>query len=70
MVRVLLDRGVAQSGAAQGRLVVCGFLLSCRKDFTTRVQVAIRVRLLELGTVRQGRASCRRSNGRTEAGLP
>lgn len=35
---------------------VCWFLTSCRKDFTTRVQVFMWVRLLNLGTVKQGRA--------------
>ena len=33
--------------------VVCGFLTLCRKDFTTQVQVILRVRLLELGVVKQ-----------------
>ena len=36
--------------------IVRGFLTSCRKDFTTRVQVTIRIHLLKLGTVKQGRA--------------
>lgn len=30
----------APGGSGQGHQVVCGFLTSCRKDFTTGVQVA------------------------------
>ena len=43
----------AQCGSASGPPIVCGFLTSCRKDFTARVQVILRVRLLRLGTVKQ-----------------
>ena len=50
---------LAGPGPEQGCLgpaVLCGFLTSCRKDFTTPVQVSMRVRVLKLGTVKQGRA--------------
>ena len=39
--------------ACLGPAVVCGFLTSCRKDFTTGVQVAMKMHLLKLGTVKQ-----------------
>ena len=38
-----------------GLAVVCGFLISCRKLFTTEVQVTMRIHLLKLGTGKQGR---------------
>ena len=41
----------ARSGSASGRLVMCGFLTLCGKDFTTRVQVILRLCLLRLGMV-------------------
>ena len=40
------------------------FLTLCRKDFTTRVQVIMRVCLLKLGTVKQGMSEYRRCNRR------
>ena len=36
--------------------LVCGFLTSCRKGFTTLVQVTMQVCFLKLGTLKQGRA--------------
>ena len=53
-----------------GPAVVCGFLTLCRKDSTTWVQVATRVHLLKLETVKQGRAQHRGSNRGAQAGLP
>ena len=38
-----------------GPAVVCGFLASCKKDFTARGQVPTRIHLLKLGAVKQGR---------------
>lgn len=49
--RVLLDNGPALSGsAAVGAAVVCRFLTSGRKDFTTGVQVRMRIHLSKVGT--------------------
>ena len=42
-------QGLAPSRSASGQPVVRGFLTSGRKDFTTRVQVVLRVCLLKLG---------------------
>ena len=42
----------AWSGWASGRPVLCGFFTLYKKDFTTRVQVILRLRLLRLGTVK------------------
>ena len=52
----LLDRDLALSRSAKDQPVVCGFLTSCRKDFTVRVQVIFRGHLLKLGTVKRRRA--------------
>ena len=62
---MLLDRGLALY-VFMGPAVVCGFLTSCRKDFTTQVQVNVRMHLLKLGMAKQGRAQNR---GNKRAGL-
>ena len=49
--KLSLDGDQAWSRSALGLLVMCGFLTSCRKDFTTQVQVILRIHLLKLGTV-------------------
>ena len=46
----------AQSRSASGRSVVYQFFTSCQKDFTTGIQVILRICFLKLGTVKQGRA--------------
>ena len=53
--RTVTGQGSGPEGVCRGPAVVCAFLTSCRKDFTTRVQVTIRIHLLKLGTVKQGR---------------
>ena len=53
-----------------GPVVACGFLILCKKDFTTRVQVTVRIHLLKLETVKQGNAQHRRTNRKPQAGLP
>ena len=47
--------GTGRELSASGQPVECGFLILCRKDFTTRVQVILRVCLLRLGTVTKER---------------
>ena len=47
--------GPAESRSASRELVVGGFLTRCRKDFTTQVQMTLRVYLLKLGTVKPRR---------------
>ena len=49
-------QGSAPERVCLGQLVVCGLLTSCRRDFTTPVQVTVRVCLLKLGTVKQGKS--------------
>lgn len=49
----LLDRGLVQSGSDSGQPVVCASLTSCRKHFTTQVQVILRACLLKLEGVKQ-----------------
>ena len=53
---MLPDRDLAQNVVCLRLAVACGFLTSCRKDFTIRVQVTLRIDLLKLGTMKQGRA--------------
>ena len=48
---------------------MCGFLTLRRKDFMTQAQATMRIHLLKLGTVKQGRAGHRGSNRRASAGL-
>lgn len=50
---LLLERGPGPKLVY--RPVVCGFLSWYRKDFTIGVQVIMRVNLLKLGIVKQGR---------------
>ena len=63
-IRPVTGQGPGPEWVCPGPAVACGFLTSCRKDFTTRVQVTMRLNLLKLGTVKQGRAEHRRSNTR------
>lgn len=39
MVMMSLGKGLAGSGSVLGQPGICGFLTSCRKNFTVRVQV-------------------------------
>ena len=63
-VILLPDKGPGPERVCLGPAVMCGFLTSCRKDFTIRVQVTLRIDLLKLGTMKQGRAYHRGSNRR------
>ena len=62
-INVLLDKGSDPVQVCLWPAVVCKFFTLCRKDFTTGVQVTMKVRLLKLGAVKQGRAE-HRSNRR------
>ena len=69
---VISSYNVARPGArrssAQDQPAVHG--VRCREHFTTRIQVAVRTRLLKPGTVKQGRARHGRSNRRVQEWLP
>ena len=41
--------GLKQVCLRSGQPAVCGFLTSCRKDFTTQAQVILSMHLLKLG---------------------
>ena len=47
-------QGFGPKPVCLGPVVVCGFLTWCRKDFTTRVQVTVRIHLLKLGQWNKG----------------
>lgn len=49
MDRTVTRQGPAQRGSTSGWPVACGFVISCRKDFTTRVQVILRVCFTKAG---------------------
>ena len=63
-------QGPGPEWVCPGPAVECRSLTSCRKDFTARVLATMKIHLLKLGTVKQGRAGHRRSNRRAQAGLP
>lgn len=49
MDRTVTRQGPAQGGSTSGWPVACGFIISCRKNFTTRVQVILRVCFIKAG---------------------
>ena len=59
---LLPARDRAWSWSASGQPVACGFLTLCRKDFTTLIQVILRVCLLKLGRVKQRKGCDSRNN--------
>ena len=68
-IYVLLERGPGPQRVCSGPASSVWFLTSCRKAFTTRVQVISRGHLLKLETAEHGRAQHSRGSRRAWAGL-
>ena len=56
-LEMLPDKGPGPEWVCLGLVAVCEFLTFCRKDFTTPVQVTVRIHLLRLGAGKKEEAT-------------